>query len=56
MLIPGKHHIAKLLISQVREDIQHQGRHKKEDALRSAGFRVTGAKRLIALHVLKCVP
>ena len=26
LLIPGKHHIAKLLISKVHEDIQHQGR------------------------------
>ena len=51
LLIPGKHHIAKL-ISQVDEDIQHQGRHMTEGALRSAGFRVTGAKRLIALHVV----
>nr|XP_022305787.1 uncharacterized protein LOC111112553 [Crassostrea virginica] len=56
LLIPGKHHIAKLLISQVHEDIQHQGRHLTEGSLRAAGYWVTGAKRLISLHVHKCVP
>ena len=54
--LPEKHHIAKLLISQVHEDIQHQGRHLTEGALRAAGYWVTGAKRLIALHMHKCVP
>ena len=56
LLFPGKHYIAKLLISQVHEDIQHQCRHLTEGALRAAGYWVTGAKRLIALHVHKCVP
>nr|XP_022301036.1 uncharacterized protein LOC111109246 [Crassostrea virginica] len=56
LLIPGKHHIAKLMISQVHKDIQPQGRHLTEGALRAAGYWMTGAKRLIALHMHNCVP
>ncbi|XP_048747853.2 uncharacterized protein LOC125660050 [Ostrea edulis] len=55
LLIPGKHHIAKLLISQVHENVQHQGRHITEGALRAAGFWVTGAKLLIRTHIHNCV-
>ncbi|XP_061166266.1 uncharacterized protein LOC133175165 [Saccostrea echinata] len=56
LLIPGKHHIAKLLIGQVHENVQHQGRHITEGALRAAGFWVTGAKLLICTHIHNCVP
>ena len=37
VIIPGKHHIATLLVRHHHGMIQHQGRHLTEGALRSAG-------------------
>ncbi|XP_021362346.1 uncharacterized protein LOC110456114 [Mizuhopecten yessoensis] len=55
--IPGKHYIATLLVRHYHEQIRHQGRHFTEGAVRSAGYCITGGKRLInsILHIcVKC--
>ena len=47
-LVPGNHHIAKPLVLHFHKMTHHQGRHITEGAIRSAGFWITGAKRLVS--------
>nr|XP_054604550.1 uncharacterized protein LOC129165413 [Nothobranchius furzeri] len=55
LLIPGKHHIATLLIRHHHEAVQHQGRHFTEGAVRAGGLWIVGAKRSISSVIHKCV-
>lgn len=55
MIIPGKSHIAILLVRHYHEKAAHQGRYLTEGAVRSAGFWVTGGKRLINSVIHNCV-
>ncbi|XP_076849293.1 uncharacterized protein LOC143497287 [Brachyhypopomus gauderio] len=55
LLIPGKHHIAMLLIRHHHEAVQHQGRHFTEGAVRASGLWIVGAKRSISSAIHKCV-
>lgn len=55
MVIPKKSHIAALLVRHFHEQTKHQGRHFTEGAIRSAGFWIVGAKRLISSYILGCV-
>ncbi|XP_042150458.1 uncharacterized protein LOC121838334 [Ixodes scapularis] len=55
LIIPGKHHVALLLVRYYHEQIKHQGRHITEGAIRSAGFWIIGAKRCIASYIHGCV-
>ncbi|XP_036007852.1 uncharacterized protein LOC118567265 [Fundulus heteroclitus] len=55
LLIPGKHHIATLLIRHHHEAVQHQGRHFTEGAVRASGLWIVGAKRSISSVIHKCV-
>ena len=55
IIIPGHHHIATLLVRHYHEEIKHQGRHFTEGKIRTAGYWITGAKRLIASTIYKCV-
>lgn len=55
IIVPGKHHIATLLVRHYHEALHHQGRHFTEGAIRSAGYWITGGKRLINSVLQKCV-
>lgn len=55
VIIPGRHHIATLIIAHYHEKIKHQGRHFTEGAVRGAGFWIIGAKRQISTIIFKCV-
>lgn len=55
VLVPGKHHIAKLLVVYHHESIHHQGRHLTEGCIRRAGYWITGGKRLISSILHRCV-
>ena len=55
ILLPGKHHVAVLLIRHHHERVEHQGRHFTEGAVRSSGLWIVGAKRAISSLVYKCV-
>ncbi|XP_061170566.1 uncharacterized protein LOC133179906 [Saccostrea echinata] len=46
VLIPGKHHVATLIVRRFHEQTEHQGRHLTEGAVRKTGFWITGGKRL----------
>ncbi|KAI3366456.1 hypothetical protein L3Q82_000591 [Scortum barcoo] len=65
LIIPGKHHIAALLIRHYHEQIHHQPRHFTEGAVRSAGFWIVGGKRKAVQrrsphnaldHNARCIP
>ncbi|XP_071153733.1 uncharacterized protein [Mytilus edulis] len=55
LIVPGRHHIATLLVRHYHNKIKHQGRHFTDGAIRSAGFWIVGAKRLISSIIHKCV-
>ncbi|XP_069129320.1 uncharacterized protein [Argopecten irradians] len=55
VLVPGRHHIATLLIRHYHSKVSHQGRHLTEGAVRNAGYWITGMKRIVASILHKCV-
>jgi hypothetical protein len=55
LIIPGRHYIVTLLVIHHHEKIKHQGRHFTDGAIRSAGFCITGIKRLISSFIRNCV-
>ena len=55
IILPGKSHIAKLLVHFYHQKVKHQGRHFTEGAVRSAGYWIIGAKRLISSVIFSCV-
>ncbi|KAK3109147.1 hypothetical protein FSP39_023951 [Pinctada imbricata] len=55
LLIPGRHHIATLLVRHYHDETKHQGRQITEGAVRSAGLWITGGKRLISSILHLCV-
>lgn len=50
-----KSHIAVLLVRRFHENVQHQGRVFTEGVIRSHGFWIIGAKRIITSVIHKCV-
>ncbi|KAI4815315.1 hypothetical protein KUCAC02_005464, partial [Chaenocephalus aceratus] len=38
IIIPGRHHLATLLVHHHHQAVKHQGRHFTEGAVRAAGF------------------
>ncbi|XP_026139629.1 uncharacterized protein LOC113116023 [Carassius auratus] len=55
VIIPGKHHIATLLVRHYHQAVKHQGRHFTEGAIRAAGYWLMSAKRCIGSLLNKCV-
>lgn len=55
ILIPGKHHIATLLIVKYRQSIGHQGRYFTEGKVKSSGYWITGCKHLVVSILHMCV-
>lgn len=55
IIIPKKSHIATLLTRHFHEKVSHQGQKITEGKIRSSGFWIIGAKRLIASEIHHCV-
>ena len=55
VLIPKMSHLASLLIQHYHTEVQHQGRHFTEGAVRTAGYWIVGAKRLISSFISRCL-
>ncbi|KAM4593953.1 uncharacterized protein PAE49_010961 [Odontesthes bonariensis] len=55
LVIPGRSHIATLLVRHYHEKVKHQGRVFTEGSVRSAGFWIVGAKKCINGILHKCV-
>ncbi|XP_052818318.1 uncharacterized protein LOC128244343 [Mya arenaria] len=54
-IISRKCHVASLLIRHYHKNVQHQGRHFTEGAIRAQGYWIVGAKRLISSVIHNCV-
>ncbi len=54
-ILPQKSHITDLVVRHFHEEIHHQGRKLTEGAIRSAGYWITGSKRLVCTMISKCV-
>jgi hypothetical protein len=54
VILPRKHHLSNLLVRHYHEKVKHQGRHFTEGALRSDGFWIVGAKRLVTSVIHRC--
>ncbi|XP_075436064.1 uncharacterized protein LOC142472776 [Ascaphus truei] len=55
LIVPGRHHIATLLVRHYHEQVMHQGRHFTEGAIRAAGIWIIGTKRCITSVLHRCV-
>lgn len=55
MIIPGKSHIASLIIRHCHEQVKHQGRGMTINEIRSRGYWIIGGSSSVASYILKCV-
>ena len=55
IILPKNHHISILLIRHFHEQVNHQGRHFTQGALRAGGYWIIGAKSLIYNVLSKCI-
>jgi hypothetical protein len=55
LIVPGRHHIATLLVRHYHSDYHHQGRHITEGVVRPAGFLIIGSKRLVSSIIHKYI-
>lgn len=55
IILPKASHVSTLLIRHFHEQTKHQGRLITEGALRTGGYWLIGAKRLISSLIHKCV-
>nr|XP_055046841.1 uncharacterized protein LOC129432444 [Misgurnus anguillicaudatus] len=55
LILPGRCHVTTLLIRHYHSQVQHQGRHFTEGALRAAGLWIIGGKRRISSIIHHCV-
>ncbi|XP_033103443.1 uncharacterized protein LOC117106200 [Anneissia japonica] len=54
-VVPGKCHIATLLVGHFHHNIYHQGRQFTEGAVREAGYWVVGCKKLVSSIIHHCL-
>lgn len=54
-VILPKGHVATLLVRRFHEEVCHQGRHITEGALRSHGYWVIGAKKIMSSLIHSCI-
>ena len=47
IILPGRNHVSTLLVRHYHDQVQHQGRHLTEGAVRASGLWIIGGKRLI---------
>lgn len=55
IIVPKSSHIAVLLVRHHPEKVHHQGRHITAGALRTTGYWIIGAKRLVSYILHHCV-
>ncbi|XP_048765100.2 uncharacterized protein LOC125672940 [Ostrea edulis] len=55
VLLPKKSYLSRLLVSHYHEEVKHQGKLFTEATIRSNGYWITGAKRLVSSVINHCV-
>ncbi|XP_028410555.1 uncharacterized protein LOC114533252 [Dendronephthya gigantea] len=53
-ILPSKHHISRLIVENLHEEVKHQGRHFTHGMVRGKGFWIVGEKRLINRVIHEC--
>ncbi|KAL0186268.1 hypothetical protein M9458_017938, partial [Cirrhinus mrigala] len=55
LIIPGRSHVARLLVEHYHDRVKRQGRMFTESAIRNVGYWIVGVKKLINSILHKCV-
>ena len=55
VILPRKGHVTDLIISHCHDSVEHQGRGRNHNKIRSSGFWITGGNSAVSDHVAKCV-
>ena len=55
VILPGKSHIASLIVKHYHEHVRHQGRGMTINEVRSHGYWIVGGSSVVASYILKCV-
>lgn len=55
IIVPGKSHIANLIVKHCHEQVNHQGRGMTINEVRSCGYWIVGGSSAVASHISKCV-
>ena len=55
IILPGKSHIANVIVKQCHEEVNHQGRGMTINEVRSHGYWIVGGSSAVASHISKCV-
>ncbi|XP_072516499.1 uncharacterized protein [Salminus brasiliensis] len=55
VIVPSRSHVTSLLVRHYHENVQHQGRHFTEGAIRASGWWIVGAKRRISSEIQRCI-
>lgn len=55
VIVPSRSHVTGLLVRHYHENVQHQGRHFTEGAIRAGGWWIVGAKRRISSEIQRCI-
>ncbi|XP_036418652.1 uncharacterized protein LOC118802279 [Colossoma macropomum] len=55
LILPKHSHVSMLLVRHYHEQVEHQGRHFTEGAIRSAGLWIIGCKRLVSAVIHNCI-
>ena len=55
VILPGKSHIANLIVKHCHEQVNHQGRGMTINEVRSCGYWIVGASSAVASYIARCV-
>lgn len=55
IVLPGKSHIADLIIKHCHDQVRHQGRGMTLNEVRSCGYWIVGGSSSVASYISKCV-
>ncbi|XP_068120871.1 uncharacterized protein [Hyperolius riggenbachi] len=55
LIIPGHHHVTRLIVQHYHIQVKHQGRLFTEGALHTAGLWIVGAKRCVSSIIFSCI-
>lgn len=55
IIVPGKSHIANLIVKHCHEQVNHKGRGMTINEVRSCGYWIVGGSSAVASHISKCV-
>ena len=55
IIVPGRSHIASLIVKHCHEQVKHQGRSMTLNEVRSSGYWIVSGSSSVASYIVKCV-